>query len=311
MKKRPRIIQKAKSLLQKEISSICPFCGNEDVDHFHFHHIDENPENNDMLNLLMLCPICHSKITKGDITREDVERKKRDISTNQKDVLLFFQEIAPLIFDLIIFGEQEKDRSINPWVSRLESRYSEISKELRRLAIKDVSIQKGWTVLLDESANSIDNFVGREVCLYRGLTEDIKDAVEKAKHIKVSIVDPFFASQRVSLTLKKDFAMQIRMLKSLNDRAETMLNEGKIEELQGNASKIGHDLLILSMYDTEDFPKAVKEKLYSISREIHLMETKRNNHSFDRQELFRNRLSELSGQLNALAVELPNVTREN
>ena len=305
MKKRPRIIQKAKSLLQKEISSICPFCGNEDVDHFQFHHIDENPENNDILNLLMLCPICHSKITKGDITREDVERKKRDISTNQKDVLLFFQEIAPLIFDLIIFGEQEKDRSINPWVSRLESRYSEISKELRRLAIKDVSIQKGWTVLLDESSNSIDNFVDREVCLYRGLTEDIKDAVEKAKHIKVSIVDPFFSSQRVSLTLKKDFAMQLRILKSLNDRAETMLSEGKAEELQSNASKIGHDLLILSMYNTEDFPKAIKEKLYSISKEIHLMETERSNLSLDRQELFRNRLDELYGQLNALAVGLP------
>lgn len=305
MKKRPRIIQKAKSLLQKEISSMCPFCGNEDVDHFQFHHIDENPENNDMLNLLMLCPICHSKITKGDITREDVERKKRDISTNQKDVLLFFQEIAPLIFDLIIFGEQEKDRSINPWVSRLESRYSEISKELRRLAIKDVSIQKGWTVLLDESADSIDNFVDREVCLYRGLTEDIKDAVEKAKNIKVSIVDPFFASQRASLTLKKDFAMQLRMLNSLNDRAETMLNEGRIEELQGNASEIGHDLLKLSMYNTEIPPKAVKEKLYNISKEIHLMETKKSGRSLDRQELFKNRFDELCGQLNALAVELP------
>ncbi|MGX9727546.1 MAG: HNH endonuclease signature motif containing protein [Candidatus Electronema sp. VV] len=304
MKKRPKITQKTKSLLQKEISSTCPFCDNEDVDHFHFHHIDENPENNDMPNLLMLCPICHSKITKGDIRREDVERKKRDISTNQKDVLLFFQEVAPLIFDLIIFGEQEKDRSINPWVSRLESRYSEVSKELRRLAIKDVSIQKGWAVLLDESANSIDNFVDREVCLYRGLTEDIKDAVEKAKHIKVSIVDPFFASQRASLTLKKDFAMQLRMLKSLNDRAETMLNEGRIEELQGAASKIGHDLLILSMYNTENPPKAVKEKLYNISKEIHLMETKRSNRSLDRQELFRNRLDEIYGQLNALAVEL-------
>lgn len=264
-----------------------------------------------MLNLLMLCPICHSKITKGDITREDVERKKRDISTNQKDVLLFFQEIAPLIFDLIIFGEQEKDRSINPWVSRLESRYSEISNELRRLSIQDVAIQKGWTAYLNELANSIDNFVNMEDSLYCGLTKYIKDTVEKAKHLKESIVDPFFASQRVSLTLKKDFAMQLRILKSLNDRAETMLNEGKVEELQSNASKIGHDLLILSMYNTEDFPKAIKEKLYSVSKEIHLMETKRNNNSFDRQESFRNRLNELSGQLNALAVELPNVTREN
>lgn len=41
-----------------------------------FHHIDENPENNDLANLLMLCPTCHLKITKGDISRSDVENTK-------------------------------------------------------------------------------------------------------------------------------------------------------------------------------------------------------------------------------------------
>ncbi len=74
--KRIPIPYKTKSLLQKEISSTCPFCSNEDVDHFHFHHIDENPKNNNVSNILMLCPICHSKITKGDIAREEVEQKK-------------------------------------------------------------------------------------------------------------------------------------------------------------------------------------------------------------------------------------------
>lgn len=63
--------------LQAEIASRCPFCGSADVDHFQFHHIDEQPQNNDPTNLLMLCPTCHSKITKGDISRADVEVAKR------------------------------------------------------------------------------------------------------------------------------------------------------------------------------------------------------------------------------------------
>lgn len=71
-KKRPSIPYKTKTLLQKEINSICPICSNEDVDHFQIHHIDENPENNDFKNLLMLCPTCHSKITKNDITHKSV-----------------------------------------------------------------------------------------------------------------------------------------------------------------------------------------------------------------------------------------------
>ena len=57
---------KVRAELQKEISSMCPFCNCTDVGHFQIHHIDENPSNNQMLNLILVCPTCHSKITKGD-----------------------------------------------------------------------------------------------------------------------------------------------------------------------------------------------------------------------------------------------------
>lgn len=65
--------------LQKEVDSRCPFCDSDDVDHFQFHHIDENPENNEPANLLMLCPTCHSKVTKGDIGRTEVEVTKKNL----------------------------------------------------------------------------------------------------------------------------------------------------------------------------------------------------------------------------------------
>ncbi|KAA5535902.1 HNH endonuclease signature motif containing protein [Paenimyroides baculatum] len=81
-KRRPPIPHKIKTLLQKEVKSKCPFCISGDVDHFQFHHIDENPENNDFENLLMICPTCHSKITKGDIQEEEVLIKKRELYIN-------------------------------------------------------------------------------------------------------------------------------------------------------------------------------------------------------------------------------------
>lgn len=74
--KRKSVSNKLRALLQKEIRSKCPFCANEDVDHFEVHHIDEDSENNDIFNLLLLCPLCHSKITKGDIVRNVVRSTK-------------------------------------------------------------------------------------------------------------------------------------------------------------------------------------------------------------------------------------------
>lgn len=74
MKKRIPIPQlnKVRAILQQEINSKCPNCENTDIGHFEIHHIDENPNNNIIENLLLLCPICHSKITKNDISIAEV-----------------------------------------------------------------------------------------------------------------------------------------------------------------------------------------------------------------------------------------------
>lgn len=81
-KKRKRIPQqnKVRSELQKEIESSCPFCKNGEVGHFEIHHINEDPSDNSIENLLLLCPTCHSKITKGDILMQDVINKKKRLS---------------------------------------------------------------------------------------------------------------------------------------------------------------------------------------------------------------------------------------
>jgi len=83
-KKRTPVPARIRALLQKEINSLCPFCSSEDVNHFEVHHIDENPDNNSLENLLMVCPTCHSKITKKDIQKEIVCNKKRAFQNIQK-----------------------------------------------------------------------------------------------------------------------------------------------------------------------------------------------------------------------------------
>lgn len=48
----------------QEYEHKCTNCGwNEDADILEVHHIDENRENNDLKNLMILCPICHRKLT--------------------------------------------------------------------------------------------------------------------------------------------------------------------------------------------------------------------------------------------------------
>lgn len=80
---RRKIPQQAmvKAKLQQAICSRCPFCSSEEVGHFEIHHIDEDPSNNQIENLILICPTCHSKITKGEILQSSVLIAKEQTST--------------------------------------------------------------------------------------------------------------------------------------------------------------------------------------------------------------------------------------
>lgn len=49
------------------------------------HHIDENPSNNKLDNLIALCGTCHNKVTYGEITKEQL-RKRLGIKKKTKKV---------------------------------------------------------------------------------------------------------------------------------------------------------------------------------------------------------------------------------
>jgi 5-methylcytosine-specific restriction endonuclease McrA len=53
---RAKIPTALREAVLKSYNHRCAICGS---DHPQIHHIDENPGNNDELNLLPLCPNCH------------------------------------------------------------------------------------------------------------------------------------------------------------------------------------------------------------------------------------------------------------
>lgn len=74
---------KQKQLLQ-EADSQCPFCGDRDVSTIEFHHIDGDPSNNDLINLIVVCSSCHTRITKGIISEANIVTKKRELYWTSK-----------------------------------------------------------------------------------------------------------------------------------------------------------------------------------------------------------------------------------
>ena len=77
--------QRMRARLQREIGSECPFCGSQEVDTFEVHHLNEDPSDDCFENELMVCPICHAKITAGTISRDETMAKKVELAKCTKE----------------------------------------------------------------------------------------------------------------------------------------------------------------------------------------------------------------------------------
>jgi hypothetical protein len=71
---------RVKKLIIQESAGICSFCSEKDVSTLEFHHIhgkDNIPDPHASENLIYVCKNCHGKITAGQISKADVDLKKR------------------------------------------------------------------------------------------------------------------------------------------------------------------------------------------------------------------------------------------
>lgn len=85
LKQRKSIPALSSKKLYQEADNRCPFCGVADVAVLEIHHIDGDPSNNTIENLIVVCGNCHSKITRGEISPADVYAKKMELFwTNRK-----------------------------------------------------------------------------------------------------------------------------------------------------------------------------------------------------------------------------------
>lgn len=157
MSKPPRKSLSRKTImrLQREVGSKCPFCYSEETEYFEVHHIDEDPSHNDESNLLLLCPTCHSKITKGDIAFAEVQSIKGKLPRNS-DLVEFASvtvdsnrcdwEVSPINQYAFLRGENNKKHPFPIFKFTLinQSRNTVVLKTIRLQVKKLPSGIHGW-----------------------------------------------------------------------------------------------------------------------------------------------------------------------
>lgn len=183
--------------------------------------------------------------------------------------------LARILFEVLIYGEEAEERMVNPWLDNWRYEYQHAASELREIASEDVAVQRQLTPELLELARALDE--AGTTPIYMGSGPDlmalVKKAVGLAESIKTSRIDALPLAASAVAEVRSTLTSTARRLRELATRADVMTEQGRITEFQSEASAFGKLLVRIGHYRVDQISSGLGEKLRSIGRRLHLVET--------------------------------------
>ena len=191
----------------------------------------------------------------------------------------FLSSLAAALIEVLIFGGEFEKRNVNPWLELVRKRLGGAGGELRRLASEERAVKDGLDDRLRCIADKLDAAAAHRLTLgsdsWRTLSGYVADAVTEAAQLKVEHIDAAPLSADAKLEIDDTIKRSARELSDLDRRAQAMANDGRVNELQEEASRIGRQLLTASYYQNPQQDDGFAEQLGEIGSGLHLIETDR------------------------------------
>jgi hypothetical protein len=137
-------------MLKKQKIAHCEYCGNKTKEILQIHHIEaiSSGGNNDLDNLIILCPNCHKSAHAGIIKKEELHKLKK----------------FPIKFkDFQIDKDKLKNRNIieqlNSYIFRLEQKNEVNQKEIFRLQMENQKLKNSKIFSIKENKEKYNLFL--------------------------------------------------------------------------------------------------------------------------------------------------------
>lgn len=187
----------------------------------------------------------------------------------------FLGQLASVLADVLIFSDQMEERSINPWADAFDAVFQHAATELRTLALGEIAVRRGLVASLEELADACDEIASFQ--MYMGAAEQheglVSEASRKAAALKAAHIDSIPLSADSLVGARVALRQSERRLQALAERAERMLDQGRLDDLRHEASQIGLVLLRLGHHDIDSIRAGLGRELRELGRDLHVVET--------------------------------------
>ena len=191
----------------------------------------------------------------------------------------FLSSLAATLIEVLIYGDELEKRKVNPWLDLVRMQLGSAGEELRLLASEDNAVKKALQDPLRSIADKLDAAAAHRLVMggdsWRILSGYVSRAVNEAKLLKAEHIDTAPLSAEAEQDLYDTIRRSARQLSDLDRRAQAMANDGRVEELQEEASHIGRQLLTVSHYRSSEQDDEFANRLREIGHGLHLIETER------------------------------------
>lgn len=189
----------------------------------------------------------------------------------------FYSSMINVLTDILVIADESDERLINPWLDMWLSELEYAASELRDLAVTIFANNEGIAPKLQDLSKKLDIIANSR--FHIGSDGDLKpriiEIVEAVKEIAYEHISSFQLSETTLNQVKELIRTTALKVKSLHERAESMVDSGRIEELQSEASNLARPLTRAARYNIDTLGKGIKEDLLVVSRTLHLTETMR------------------------------------
>ena len=210
---------------------------------------------------------------------EWIKRNPLAAPDSDDTVSQFLSALAETLINVLIYGDELEERNVNPWLDLMRTQLGSAGEELRYLAAQDSAVEMGLDGKLCQIADNLEAAANHRLVLggesWQALTSYVSDAVKEATVLKVRHIDTAPLSDDSRTNIADMIRQSARELSDLDRRAESIVDDGRVEELQEAASRIGHLLLIAGQYQLSEADRGYASELHALGRALHLLETER------------------------------------
>ena len=220
--------------------------------------------------------------------RKELKRKLNDAlhvifehieeATDSEDKSAYLSSLNQVLIKIILYGEESREREINPWAQEVVDTFETSANDLRELSAEEFSATFEVLADLETLSDQLDlvvdfpKAIGRES--WNNFNALVDDAVATAWKIKRQHIDTIPLGDDYRQQVAKIIKQKLRMLSQWverYERADENIRYRIFEEFLSNVADAGYAMLQISYYKLDEIKPQFSESLRHEAKPLHLI----------------------------------------